>query len=77
MIVKIEEEVKIPIRCHVNRLNYKCPECDWVTAFLVPDKAEYIEMLVEKRGGTLYYPGIEEWSKDKVIKGKLAALGYF
>ena len=76
MISKIERG-KETTKNHINRMNYKCPRCDWVTAFLIPDEPKYIEEIHAKRGGgTLYYPGIEEWAKDRYAKAKLESLGY-
>lgn len=78
MISKRKEEDGEEIKVHINRLNYKCPHCDWVTGFFWPDETEYIEKVFKLREETdVYYPGIEEWSKNKLIKEKLEALGYF
>ena len=76
MIAKVERKEEVS-KHHINRMNYKCPRCDWVTAFLIPDESKYILEIQEKRGGdTLYYPGIEEWARDKYAKAKLETLGY-
>lgn len=65
------------IKQFVVRQNWKCPRCDWVCAFLILEDKEYVEHLLEKRGGvSIYYPGIEEWSKNRYAKKKLESLGY-
>ncbi len=61
----------------VCRMNYKCPRCDWVTAFLITGEKLYTQKIFELRGmNSLYYPGIEEWSENEYAKKKLEALGY-
>jgi len=78
MISKREDGGK-EIKCHINRLNYKCPDCDNVIGFFWPDETKYIEDLFERRGKfDLYYPGIKKWSdENKEIAARLKALGYF
>jgi len=77
-VIDEQKEGKEPAKNYIHRLNYKCPLCDWVTAFLWVDTAEYIREIQKRRGGqTLYYPGIEEWMENKYAAQKLKELGYF
>lgn len=80
MIAEVKESLAegVAPRNHVHRLNYKCPRCEWVTAFLVVDTEDYLQELYRRRGEcALYYPGIEEWSRDRLAAAKLRSLGYF
>ena len=78
MISKRQEGEK-EYKCHINRLNYKCPNCDNVIGFFWPDEAEYIKEVFKRRGDfDIYYPGIAKWSaEDKQVAERLKALGYF
>lgn len=63
-------------RCYINRMNYKCPRCEWVAGFFHPDTEEYINLIFKMRGCDLFYPEMEEWALDKIAREKLEALGY-
>lgn len=80
LMISVREEAKVKevAKVHVHRLNYKCPRCDWVTAFIKPDDTDYILEIQKRRGGqTLYYPGFEVWVQNKFAREKLESLGYF
>lgn len=62
-----------------NELAYKCPNCDLVERFIVPDKTDYmLSMLKARHGVDLYYPPVTVWaSASDKIRRKLESLGYF
>jgi hypothetical protein len=60
------------------RISYKCPECDWLSTFVVPVPDDYFKKILDMRGGEpLYYPPLDKWeSDDELIQRKLESLGY-
>jgi len=60
------------------RVSYKCPECDWLSTFVVPVPEDYFKKILDLRGGApLYYPPLDKWeSEDELIQRKLESLGY-
>ncbi len=67
-----------PSKVPAFRISYKCPECDWLATFVVPDEMEHFETILTLREGqVLYYPPLEDWkSEDELVKHKLETLGY-
>ena len=61
-----------------NGMMYKCPECDMVLLFEVPCDLEYFKQVFEWRGQEpLYYPPLEKFKEDELVKQRLESLGYF
>lgn len=61
-----------------NTIEYKCVLCGGVALFSVEDDAEYLQEVLDKRGGmSLLYPTKEEWAKEgEIHRQKLESLGY-
>jgi len=79
LMISKRQEGEAEYKCHINRLNYKCPNCDNVIGFIWPDETDYIQEVFKRRGDfPIYYPGISKWSEEnKQIAERLKALGYF
>jgi hypothetical protein len=78
LILSIQQEDGTEKKIPVIRYNYKCPWCEFVCAFIVPTTDEYLQKVLGWRGNkTHYFPGVEEWKKNRIIAEKLKSLGYF
>jgi len=76
--VLTKEHLTLGLRRALNVIEYKCPRCSLVIQFYVEDDPEYLNKILEMRGGvTLYLPPKDEWAKEhEEIKKRLEILRY-
>jgi len=61
-----------------NVMSYKCPSCSWFIRFRVFWDEEYLTGILDKfRHGEDFFIPVEDFKEHKIIKERLAALGYW
>ena len=61
-----------------NGMMYKCAECDWVKMYEVPcDEGHFKSILGLRNNKSVFYPSLEQFKENELIKKKLESIGYF